>query len=657
MPDLTESQLAGLFDKSPDLVLIARSGVGGGLVPIAANRAYLSFAGIDPGSLDGLSVEEVRAWGEPALFEQKCRKALELRGPVHYEEHADLSGGVVVLVVSVVPLLQPGEEADYVVSTARIDATPSRAFESPRGAEQRLGSILDTTHEAYVGMDSYGLITDWNPAAEELLGWTRDEAVGRVLGHTLIPDRFREAHERGLQRYLATGEGPVLGIRMELYARHRSGSEFPVEITISPLRAGETVSFHAFMHDITERKRAESYLLAQHAVSRVLAAGAGVSETMPRLLAALGEALEWEFGSFWEPVDGELVPRVIWKAEGVELPQFEQMTRELRFAKGVGVPGTVWETGKPLWTANVVSDPNFPRAPAALEAGLHGGIGLPVSNEGEGLGVIEYFSARLREPDADLLEMLETLGHQIGNYMRRKSAEEELAAAAADLERSNEELEQFAYVASHDLSEPLRMVSGFVQLLQRRYKDGLDEEAEEIIGFALSGVDRMQGMITDLLAYSRAGRDELTREEVDTAALVDETRLLLKAPIDEADAEIVKGELPLVHADPGRLGQLFQNLISNAVKFHGPERPRVEVGAEPTDSGWVFTVADNGIGVPDEQREQIFKMFQRLHGREQYGGSGIGLAICKRIVERHGGELWVEGRPGGGSAFRFSLPD
>ena len=657
MPDLTESQLAGLFDKSPDLVLIARTGKDGSLAPIAANRAYLAFAGIDPGSLDGLSIGAARAWGEPDLFERKCREALDLRSPVHFEERATHASGELVLVVAVIPLMQAGAEAHYVVSSSRLDFTPSRAFESPRGAEQRLGSILETTHEAYIGMDAFGLVTDWNPAAEQLLGWARDEVVGQVLSQTVIPERFREAHERGLQRYLATGEGPVLGSRLELYARHRSGNELPVEITISPMRAGDTVSFHAFMHDITERKRAESYLLAQHAVSQVLAAGDPVGETMPRLLAALGEALEWELGAYWEPVDGVLASRVIWKAEGVEVPEFERLTREMQFTKGTGIPGTVWETTKPVWVANVAAAPNFPRAPIALAAGLYGGIGLPVSNEGEVLGVIEYFSARLREPDQELLQMLETLGDQIGNYVRRKHAEEELTEAATDLERSNAELEQFAYIASHDLSEPLRMVSGFVQLLQRRYEDQLDDEGKEIIAFALSGVDRMQGMITDLLAYSRAGRDELKHEPVDTAALIDETRLLLKAPIDETRAEIVKGELPVVHGDRGRLGQLFQNLISNAVKFHGPEPPRVEVGAERSDTGWRFTVADNGIGVPDEKREEIFKMFHRLHGREQYVGSGIGLAICNRIVERHGGELWVEDRPGGGSAFRFTLPD
>lgn len=663
MPDLTEAQLAGLFEKVSDLVLIARADSDGGLAPVAANRAYLAFTGIEPGTLTSLSLAEARAAGDAKLFEEKCRKALGLRGQVHYDEPASLPGGEVMLAVTLTPLLQAEGRPSYVVSAAKVDFAPARPFESPRSAEQRLGSILDTTHEAYVGMDSYGLITDWNPAAERVFGWTRAEAVGRVLSQTIIPERFREAHERGLQRYLDTGEGPFLNVRAELYGLHRNGTEMPVEVTISPHRSGDSVSFHAFLHDINDRKRAEGFLLAQHAVSRVLAEGSPVDDALPRLLEALGRALAWEFGALWEPQGEELACRFTWTADGNKVEEFARLSEELRLPPGRGVPGQVWSSRRALWVANLGADPAFPRAEAALEAGLYGGIGLPVVNDGEVLGVIEYFSNRLREPDPELLEMLESLGDQIGHYLRRRQAEGELETAKAELElraedlaRSNADLEQFAYVASHDLSEPLRMVSGFVQLLQRRYRDALDQEAEEIIGYALSGVDRMQGMITDLLAYSRAGRDELDLQQVDTAALVDDTCLLLKASIDERGAEIVKGELPVVRADPGQIAQLLQNLISNGVKFHGDRPPRVEVGAERTPDGWLFTVADNGIGVSEDQRERIFKMFQRLHGREQYTGSGIGLAICKRIVERHGGEIWVEDAPGGGSAFRFTWP-
>jgi PAS domain S-box-containing protein len=224
----------------------------------------------------------------------------------------------------------------------------------------------------------------------------------------------------------------------------------------------------------------------------------------------------------------------------------------------------------------------------------------------------------------------------------------------AELGRSNTELEQFAYVASHDLQEPLRVIGGFVDLLRQRYEGQLDDDADRFIAATISGVERMGQLIDDLLVYSRVGRSEAAREQVDTAATVNRVLERLAEPIAERRLEVRLGPLPVVSGDPILLEQIFQNLISNAVKFSDPDEPILEIeGVEDGDS-WRFVVADNGAGIEERHREQIFEMFKRLHGRT-VPGTGIGLAICKRIAERHGGRIWVEDRPAGGSAFTFTL--
>ena len=247
----------------------------------------------------------------------------------------------------------------------------------------------------------------------------------------------------------------------------------------------------------------------------------------------------------------------------------------------------------------------------------------------------------------------------LGNYIDitdRKAAEQEQARVMKELARSNEELGQFAYVASHDLQEPLRMVASFTQLLARRYRGQLDDDADEFIRYAVDGVTRMQNLINDLLAYSRVGTRGNPMEPVDTNVSAGRALANLAAAIEESGAAVNVGELPTVIADGTQLEQLFQNLIGNAIKYRGERIPEVRVSAVPEGSSWHFTISDNGIGIDPAYAERIFVIFQRLHGKEEYDGTGIGLAICKKIVERHGGRIWVESQPGAGSTFHFTIP-
>jgi signal transduction histidine kinase len=234
--------------------------------------------------------------------------------------------------------------------------------------------------------------------------------------------------------------------------------------------------------------------------------------------------------------------------------------------------------------------------------------------------------------------------------------EEQLRALSNELARSNKELEQFAYVASHDLQEPLRMVSSYTQLLEQRYRGKLDSDAHEFINYAVDGARRMHRLINDLLEFSRVSTRGKSLELVDANDVLGAVRANLGAAIEDAGALVTNEELPTVMVDPTQLGQLLQNLIGNAIKFHGPEPPRVHIAAREQEREWVFAVKDNGIGIEPEYFARIFVIFQRLHVAAEYPGTGIGLAVCKRIVERHGGRIWVESESGRGAQFFFTVP-
>lgn len=287
---------------------------------------------------------------------------------------------------------------------------------------------------------------------------------------------------------------------------------------------------------------------------------------------------------------------------------------------------------------------------------------IPVKSQDEVLGLIFSLYETTKRKNAELrIEQMLQNEQQLSEELQVSNEElinvqHDLRESINKLEISNRELEQFAYVASHDLQEPLRMVGSFTQLLQKRYKDQLDKDADEFIEFIVEGANRMKDLIDDLLAFSRLNTEAKPFELVNMGESVNSVLSYLKPSIKESNAEITRKPLPSVMADASQMRQLFQNLISNAIKYRADERPKIHISAQELEKEWKIAVSDNGIGIDPEHQKKIFDIFSRLHTREQYPGTGIGLAICKRIVERHGGQIWVESETGKGSTFYFTVP-
>jgi light-regulated signal transduction histidine kinase (bacteriophytochrome) len=270
---------------------------------------------------------------------------------------------------------------------------------------------------------------------------------------------------------------------------------------------------------------------------------------------------------------------------------------------------------------------------------------------------IDYYQEREKLIATHAQQLEEKIKELEDNILQRKRAEEALSKQTQELARSNTELERFAYIASHDLQEPLRTVISYVQLLKKRYSDKLGADADEFIAFTVDGVHWMQSLINALLTYSRIDRGPKETQTTDLNAVAARALMNLQEAIRENKAEISCDQLPTVKADSSQMEQLFQNLIGNAVKFHSSVPPRVHISVKSGKNEWILSVSDNGIGIAPQHMGRIFEIFQRLHSRKEYSGTGIGLAVCKKIVEYHGGRIWVESHLDKGSTFHFTIPE
>jgi PAS domain S-box-containing protein len=506
-----------------------------------------------------------------------------------------------------------------------------------------------------------------SPQIEDLFGYSAEE-------WTANPDLFVQLlHPEDRERVLAEDErtertGEPFREEYRQYTRDGRLVWVRDEAVLVRDENGRPMYWQGIIFDLTEHKRVEEalreqneYLQSLHETTLGLVERLDPTDLLRGILERAAALVGTPHGYVYleDPDGGNLVMRL-----GAGL--FNGYVGQ-RIAPGEGLAGKVFERGEPLavddygiWEGRIEVFPETIRAVA----------GVPLRSGSRVTGVLALCYAdadrRFGEQEMGLLSRFADLASValvnawLHDSARRELAarertERELAALVDELRRSNADLEQFAYVASHDLQEPLRMVSSFTQLLARRYEGKLGPDADEFIGFAVDGANRMQKLINDLLQYSRVGTRGKAFAPTDTTQVFEAVRANLRRAIEESGAEVTSGELPVVMGDDVQLTQLFQNLIGNAIKFRGEAPPEVRVEAELQDDLWRFSVSDNGIGIEPEFRERIFVIFQRLHGGTDYSGTGIGLAVCKKIVERHGGTIWVEPEPGKGSTFYFTL--
>ena len=473
-----------------------------------------------------------------------------------------------------------------------------------QGTDQVYRLLIEQMNEGAATLSLEGRILYGNRRLGEMV----KAPLGRVIGSSLV-SFMDEGDRESLGRLLVAGQ--CERVQGDLRLRALDGTSIPVQVSLTPLRFEGFSGISAILTDLSIRKQAEeaATLLASIVQS---SEDAIYSKSLDNTILSWNPGAESMFGYAAGEVIGQSISRLL--PEGA-VDEWPVMVEKIKRGERIEHHETV----------------------------------------------IQSKDGRLLNVSVSISPLVDAAGKVMGaagiarDITERKRAAALLKRHAEELARSNGELERFAYVASHDLQEPLRMVASFLELLAERYKGRLDERADKYINYAVDGAARMKALIDGLLRYSRVTTQGRRLEEMETRSALDEAMANLGRAIEEKGAVVTHDDLPTVLADPIQLVQLFQNLIGNALKFCDGT-PRVHVAAERTGEEWVFSVRDNGIGIAPEYRERIFQIFQRLHGRDKYPGTGMGLAICKRVVERHGGRIWVESRPGQGSTFLFTLP-
>ncbi|MEX2534160.1 MAG: PAS domain S-box protein [Trueperaceae bacterium] len=528
--------------------------------------------------------------------------------------------------------------------------------------------VAHSAHDSIVTINSESTILFANPATEEMFGYNQDELLGQSL-IKLMPEYLRHLHEAAVERYLETGERHVHWGGVQLPGLHASGNEIPLEVSFGEtVLTGERI-FTGVIRNISERKRAERRWEAQYSIARILATAEDLDDAAFRILQTISKCLDWQVGVFWVPdnQDDLLHATISWNDPTLDAEPFLAATRDSIFATGVGVPGRVRETGEPLWISNVEYDANFPRRQLAREIGLGAGFAFAIVDGDNFIGVMEFYSQEIREPDETLLNLMKSTAVQIGQFVRRRQAEEALRQLnselekrvlerTAQLEESTGELESFVYSVSHDLRSPLRGIDGFSHLLLEDHAMEISDTATDYLLRITAATRRMGELIDALLNLSRISKSDLKKQTVNLSEIALEVTELLEQRQPEREVEVKVTPGLQAEGDRQLLRIVLENLLENSWKFTaGQERPRIEFGTITAANRQAFFVRDNGAGFDMRYAERLFTAFQRLHSPEQFEGTGIGLTTVQRIIQRHGGAIWAEAEVGAGATLYFTL--
>lgn len=506
-----------------------------------------------------------------------------------------------------------------------------KAFDTVPVARNKL---ISSMKDGMVVMDAMDNIVDINPAAQRMIGQISDNALGRPA-----EDAFATRPE-----LINFGENNQ-PVQIEIAMDEEDSSFYDVRNTPIRDQKESYLGRMLILRDITQHKIAEDALRKSEDKYR-------------NLFTNMTEEVH-----FWKVLRNEEGLIKTWRLVDANPPALETWGKTLQEIKGktteeIFGPGST-EHYMPIVQKIMKEGIPFSYEDYFPQLDKHFRFtSVPVGNHfittGADITEIKKFQKELQTSNEDLQATTEELQTSHEELIQTQG---ELRELIDKLEVSNRELEQFAYVASHDLQEPLRMVGSFTQLLERRYKGQLDDDADDYIGFIIEGSHRMKYLIDDLLAFSRLNTEAKEFKLTDLENALADVLLNLKQSIEENKAIITHDHLPIIMADSSQIRQVFQNLISNAIKFHSEEPPKIHISAQRSGNEWLFRISDNGIGIDLEHQKKIFNIFNRLHTREEYEGTGIGLSICKKIVERHGGRIWVESEPGRGSTFYFTIPN
>ncbi|MDF9744176.1 ATP-binding protein [Natrinema salsiterrestre] len=515
--------------------------------------------------------------------------------------------------------------------------------------------VLDAIHDVFYVVEEDGRLQRWNESLCEVTGYSDADIASMSAADFFDPDE----HDRIAD---AIAEGFDTGsVQLEADLHTRDGERIPYEFAATALERpdGEPV-LAGIGRDLSERKEREREL-ERRARQQQVVADLGqlaletddLDELMCEASRQVATVLDNEYCKVLdldEEADELLLRQGVGWRDGLvgeETVSADESDSQAAYTL---------ESDHPIVVADMETETRFSGPALLTDHDVRSGISTiigPVDDPWGILGTHDTDTARFTDEDVNFVQ---SVANVLAEAIERRQYQAELEELIADLEESNERLEGFAYAASHDLQEPLRMVSSYLQLIERRYGDELDADGEEFLAYAVDGAERMRDMIDGLLQYSRVETRGNEFEPVSLQRVLEDAGKDLEVKIERADAEITAESLPRVRGDERQLRQVFQNLLANAIEYSGREPPRIRVSAERNGTKCTVSVADDGIGIDPSDQERIFEVFQRLHGREEHAGTGIGLALCERIVERHGGEIWVDSEPGDGSTFSFTLP-
>jgi len=612
-----EDKYLGLLEATPDAMVVVNPTGDMVLLNVQAEKQF----GYPPDELLGQKVESIipEGFAERLIADdhrtaaealaQQIGTGIELIG-----RRKDGSRFPIEIMLS--PL--KGDDGVMVTAAIRDISLRKNTEQHLEQMEGKYRGLLEAAPDAMVVVNSRGSIVLLNVQAERQFGYRRDELVGQKV-KSIIPKGFAERLIADGTRTAAQALTQQIGTGLELTGRRKDGTEFPIEIMLSPLESSEGILVTAAIRDITERKRVENALRDNEERFRLIVSN--IKDYVNIMLDTEGNIVSWNQGA--ERIKG-------YRAEEIIGQHFSRFYTPEDLSSGL---------------------PSF-ELQQAEKNGSFEGEGWRVRKDGSRFLASVVITA-LRDEGGPL----RGFGKITRDITDKRKAEELLMKTMVELKRSNDELEQFAYVASHDLQEPLRMVASYTQLLGQRYQGRLDSDADEFIAFAVDGCNRMQRLIKDLLSYSRSGENIGALQPISGETVLKEALANLRITVEEAGAVVTHDPLPVVMTDETQLVQVFQNLISNAIKYRSAEVPHVNVSAQRNGGHeWIFSVRDNGMGIDPQYFEKIFVLFQRLHGRSEFEGTGIGLAMCKKIVDRLGGRIWVDSEPAKGSTFFFALP-